>query len=72
MKTSRKLCPRFAEFNTPRSDAPSSALPSAFGGGLALPALGVVPKVAKAPAPVPVPKGSLKLKLGAGVLPPGL
>ncbi|GAA5888299.1 hypothetical protein JCM5296_003279 [Sporobolomyces johnsonii] len=56
MKTSRKLCPRWAEFNQPKNtDASSGALPTNFGGGLALPPMG--------PAPA---KPTLKFKLGAG------
>ena len=56
MKTSKKLCPRWHEFNAPKSTEPSNALPSNFGGGLALPSL--------LPQPKPVPKPALKFKLG--------
>ncbi|SCV70550.1 BQ2448_3312 [Microbotryum intermedium] len=40
MKTSKKLCPRWHEFNAPKGPEPSSTLGSGFGGGLALPSLG--------------------------------
>ncbi|GAA5988754.1 hypothetical protein JCM11641_006528 [Rhodosporidiobolus odoratus] len=53
MKTSRKLCPRWAEFNQPKAAEPTSTLPANFGGGLALPAMG-------APA-----KPNFKVKLGS-------
>ncbi|GAA5937245.1 histone acetyltransferase [Sporobolomyces koalae] len=61
MRTSRKLCPRWAEFNQPKQqDTNTGALPTSFGGGLALPAMGV-PQPAAAAAP---PKPTIKLKLG--------
>ncbi|BGP00755.1 Atypical/TAF1 protein kinase [Rhodotorula toruloides ATCC 204091] len=44
MKTSRKLCPRWAEFNQPKSTDTGSALPTNFGGGLALPPMGAAAK----------------------------
>ncbi|KWU47600.1 Atypical/TAF1 protein kinase [Rhodotorula sp. JG-1b] len=53
MKTSRKLCPRWAEFNQPKNTDTSAALPTNFGGGLALPTMGAA-------------KPKLKVKLGAG------
>ncbi|GAA5861842.1 hypothetical protein JCM8547_008572 [Rhodosporidiobolus lusitaniae] len=57
MKTNRKLCPRWAEFNQPKSAEPSAALPTNFGGGLALPPMGA--------APAPAKNSTIKLKLGA-------
>ncbi|GAA5893262.1 histone acetyltransferase [Sporobolomyces salmoneus] len=76
MRTSRKLCPRWAEFNQPKTqDTNAGALPTSFGGGLALPAMGAAPPSAPAPAPTPAsaaPKPTIKLKLGgqAGSPPP--
>ncbi|GAA6008913.1 hypothetical protein JCM11491_003833 [Sporobolomyces phaffii] len=73
MRTSRKLCPRWAEFNQPKTqDTNAGALPTSFGGGLALPAMGAAPQPAAAPPPVPGPKPTIKLKLGgsAGSPPP--
>ncbi|GAA5834228.1 hypothetical protein JCM11251_000576 [Rhodosporidiobolus azoricus] len=55
MKTNRK-CPRWAEFNQPKTSVPSAALPTNFGGGLALPPMG---------APAAPAKSIVKLKLGA-------
>lgn len=80
MKTSRKLCSRWAEFNSvrffqlrsnatepdvlpplqPRAADPTGALPSNFGGGLALPSMGGAP----APTAAAAAKATLKLKLG--------
>lgn len=78
MKTSRKLCPRWAEFNQvrlclpslaylfsdpllphpqPKTTVPNASLPTSFGGGLALPAMGA----AAAPKPA-----NLKVTLGGG------
>ncbi|BGP14889.1 hypothetical protein JCM10213_003755 [Rhodosporidiobolus nylandii] len=54
MKTSRKLCPRWAEFNQPKAAEPTSSLPTNFGGGLALPAMGASAKP------------NFKVKLGGG------
>ncbi|ORY53385.1 hypothetical protein BCR35DRAFT_310520 [Leucosporidium creatinivorum] len=63
MKTSKKLCPRWHEFNAPKSAEPSGALPSNFGGGLALPSMGA------APTPVQLaPKPAMKLKMAPGQL----
>ncbi|GAA5974601.1 hypothetical protein JCM5350_001213 [Sporobolomyces pararoseus] len=63
MRTSRKLCPRWAEFNQPKTqDTNAGALPTSFGGGLALPPMG-----AAAPQPAAAaPKPTIKLKLGGG------
>ncbi|GAA5825659.1 hypothetical protein JCM3770_005984, partial [Rhodotorula araucariae] len=65
MKTSRKLCPRWAEFNQPKNTDTSSALPTNFGGGLALPAMGAAPKPQPKP-PAPSKPGALKVKIGGG------
>ncbi|TNY19545.1 Atypical/TAF1 protein kinase [Rhodotorula diobovata] len=65
MKTSRKLCPRWAEFNQPKTTDTSSALPTSFGGGLALPAMGAAPKPQPKP-PAPSKPGALKVKIGGG------
>ncbi|GAA5849102.1 hypothetical protein JCM5353_002538 [Sporobolomyces roseus] len=57
MRTSRKLCPRWAEFNQPKTtDTNAGALPTSFGGGLALPTMGSQPAAAAKP--------TIKLKLG--------
>ncbi|GAA6063459.1 hypothetical protein JCM10212_002542 [Sporobolomyces blumeae] len=60
MRTSRKLCPRWAEFNQPKNtDTNAGALPTNFGIGLALPPMG--------PQPTAAAKPTLKLKLGQSV-----
>ncbi|KAK4694680.1 hypothetical protein P7C70_g8694, partial [Phenoliferia sp. Uapishka_3] len=64
MKTSKKLCPRWHEFNAPKdSSASSNALPSSFGGGLGMPSMA-------APAAASPPKPTLKFKMGSGMSPP--
>ncbi|GAA6024205.1 hypothetical protein JCM10207_006780 [Rhodosporidiobolus poonsookiae] len=57
MKTNRKVCPKWAEFNQPKNTEPTSSLPTNFGGGLALPPMGAAPAAAP---------GKIKLKLGGG------
>ncbi|KAM0746937.1 hypothetical protein T439DRAFT_350223 [Meredithblackwellia eburnea MCA 4105] len=67
MKTSKKLCPRWHEFNAPKdSTGASSTLASSFGGGLALPALGGTPTPSASAASPPPSKPVLKFKLGGG------
>ncbi|GAA5893952.1 hypothetical protein JCM8208_001289 [Rhodotorula glutinis] len=65
MKTSRKLCPRWAEFNQPKTTDTTASLPTSFGGGLALPAMGAAPAPKPKP-PAPSKPGALKVKIGGG------
>ncbi|KAL8280182.1 hypothetical protein RQP46_007512 [Phenoliferia psychrophenolica] len=64
MKTSKKLCPRWHEFNAPKeANAAHSAVPSSFGGGLAMPSM-AAPKAASPPKP------TIRLKMGGAMSPP--
>ncbi|KAI5476818.1 transcription initiation factor TFIID subunit 1 [Pseudohyphozyma bogoriensis] len=67
MKTSKRLCPRWHEFNAPKESSTTGALPS-FGGGLALPSMNVAtPKAAPASSP---PKAAFKIKIGGSAMSP--
>ncbi|GAA6041854.1 hypothetical protein JCM8097_004508 [Rhodosporidiobolus ruineniae] len=67
MKTSRKLCPRWAEFNQPKTTVPNASLPTSFGGGLALPPMGAAAK----PANLKVTLGGSKTSAPATPAPAG-